>query len=83
MTGSSAGSSPSSGHPAKMPRSPLRMAGSSPPSPLEALDHGCVFDITCTSTSQEIRPLSCHPEIILNLGPQRLRSTQSPSKCQT
>ena len=52
-------SSPSSGLPAKTPRSPSRMAGSSPPSSLEALDHGCVFDmglfITRTSASQEIR----------------------------
>lgn len=87
-TGSFSGSSPSSGCPAKMPHSPPRMAGSSSPSPpTKALDHGCVFDmwllITCTSSSQETRPLSLHPEITLNLGLQRLRSAKSPSKCRT
>lgn len=47
----------------------------------EALDHGCAFDMwllmPCTSDSQEIRSLSCHPEITLNFGLHKFRSTKS------
>jgi len=64
-------SSPGSGFPAKIPCSPPRRAGSSPPSSLEALDRSCVFEvglfITRTSASQEIRPRSGHPEITLKI----------------
>lgn len=53
----------------------------------ETLDHGCMFDmwllITCTSTSEKISPLSCHPAITLNLGLQKLGAIQFPSKFQT
>lgn len=85
---------PGSGFPAKTPWSPPRTAGSSPPSPLEALDHSCVFEvglfITRTSASQEIRlwPLLVKKlgldlvilRLHLRLGPQSLRSIKTSNK---
>lgn len=77
-------SSPGSRLPAKTPRSPPRMAGSSPPSSLEALDHGCVFDvglfITRTSASQGIRPWSGHPETAFKIRTTEFRSIKTSNK---
>lgn len=87
-------SSPNSGLLAKTWHSSPRIAGSSPPSSMEALDHVSVFDMglfrTHTSAGREIRlwpllvkKLGLNMVILrlhLRLWPQRLRSIKTSSK---
>lgn len=87
-------SSPNPGLPAKTWHSSPRIAGSSPPSSTEALDHGLVFETglfrTHSSAGQEIRlwPMLVNKlglnmvilRLLLRLQPQRLRSIKTSSK---